>query len=262
MRELERLSLETTIPAAPTSLGLVGRGRLGHAMARALTAAGCEVDGPAGRGQAPRGEAILLCVPDREIEAAAAAVAGTAALVGHTSGAVGLAALAPARAVAFALHPLMTVPEADGVQFRGAGAAIGGTTPAAVQAAASIARRLGMSPFELADADRPAYHAAASIASNFLVSLEWTAEELLVQAGVGAERARGLLAPLVRATVESWAQLGAREALTGPIARGDDATVAVQREAVARLAPQSLAVFDALAEQTRALAARGEAVVA
>ena len=65
-----------------------------------------------------------------------------------------------------------------------------------------------------------------------------------------------MLAPLVRAAVDNWARLGAHDALTGPIARGDEATVARQREAVAERAPELLDLFDALAGATRELAAR------
>jgi predicted short-subunit dehydrogenase-like oxidoreductase (DUF2520 family) len=106
------------------------------------------------------------------------------------------------------------------------------------------------------DRDRPAYHAAASIASNFLVTLEAAAERLLAAAGAD----RDLIVPLVRATVENWAALGPERALTGPIARGDEATVARQREAVADHAPDLLALFDALADATRALAGERMAV--
>ena len=84
-----------------------------------------------------------------------------------------------------------------------------------------------MRAVRVADDDRAAYHAAASIASNFLVTLEGAAERLAATAGVDRE----LLAPLVRAAVENWAALGAERALTGPIARGDEATVARHREA-------------------------------
>ena len=80
----------------------------------------------------------------------------------------------------------------------------------------------------IAEEDRVAYHAAASIASNFLVTLEGAAERLAATAGVD----RALLAPLVRAAVEDWAARGAADALTGPIARGDEETVARQRAAV------------------------------
>ncbi len=86
-----------------------------------------------------------------------------------------------------------------------------------------------MAPFEIADEDRAAYHAAASVASNFLVTLEAFAERL---AAPPARTATSLV-PLVRATVENWAARGAERALTGPIARGDEATVARQRAAVA-----------------------------
>ena len=86
-----------------------------------------------------------------------------------------------------------------------------------------------MRPVVIADDDRAAYHAAASIASNLLVTLEAAAERIAATAGVDRE----LLLPLVRATVENWAELGPERALTGPVARGDEATVARQRAAVA-----------------------------
>ena len=94
-----------------------------------------------------------------------------------------------------------------------------------------------MRPFELDDDDRAAYHAAASIASNFLVTLEAAAEEVAAAAGLEPAEARALLAPLVRTTVENWVELGPERALTGPVARGDDATVAAQRAAVAEPRP-------------------------
>ena len=63
-----------------------------------------------------------------------------------------------------------------------------------------------------------------------------------------------MLVPLVRATVENWASMGGERALTGPVARGDEATVARQREAVAERTPALVPLFDALTEATRALA--------
>ena len=103
----------------------------------------------------------------------------------------------------------------------------------------------------MTDQDRAAYHAAASVASNFLVTLEGAAERLAATAGVE----RALLAPLVRAAVENWAARGAEEALTGPIARGDDETVARQRAAVAERTPDLLPLFDAMVDATRAAVA-------
>jgi predicted short-subunit dehydrogenase-like oxidoreductase (DUF2520 family) len=216
-------------------------------VAVALRATGLDVEGPLGRGAAPHAQAVLLCVPDGEIAAAAAALA-PGHLVGHCSGATGLDVLAPHEA--FGLHPLMTVPADGAPPFAGAGCAVAGSTPRAEAFARALADRLGMRPTTVADVDRAAYHAAASIASNFLVTLEGAAERLAATAGVD----RALLAPLVRAAVDNWARLGAADALTGPIARGDEATVARQRAAVAERAPDLLPLFDAMADATRALA--------
>jgi predicted short-subunit dehydrogenase-like oxidoreductase (DUF2520 family) len=239
MRELDRNPL-------PRSCAIVGAGRLGTALAAAFRATGLDVEGPLGRGTPPHADAVLLCVPDGEIAAAAAAVP-PGPLVGHCSGATGLDVLAPHEA--FGLHPLMTVPAEGAPPFAGAGCAVAGSTPRAEAFARDLAQRLGMRATTVADEDRAAYHAAASIASNFLVTLEGAAERLAATAGVE----RGLLAPLVRAAVENWARLGAQDALTGPIARGDETTVARQRAAVAERTPDLLPLFDALADATRAL---------
>jgi predicted short-subunit dehydrogenase-like oxidoreductase (DUF2520 family) len=239
------------------SVGVVGRGRLGAALTDALRASGRDVLGPAGRGEVPSADAIVLCVPDAEIPAAAAAVAGAARLVGHTSGATGLAALESSGAEGrFGIHPLQTFTGSagDAARFQGCRCAVGGTGPGALDAALGIARSLGMEPFELSDDQRPAYHAAASIASNFLVALEAAAEEVAGGAGLDPAEARAALAPLVRATVENWAALGPERALTGPVTRGDELTVAAQREAVRATAPQLEALFDVMVERAKALA--------
>jgi predicted short-subunit dehydrogenase-like oxidoreductase (DUF2520 family) len=257
-------------------VGVVGSGRLGTALAAALREAGVEVEGPAGRGEVPRHcEAIVLCVPDGEIPAAAATVAGAAPLVGHTSGATRLAALEAAGGAAFGLHPLQTFPErARSVEaasaerepgsaldaFKGAGCAVAGTTPEALRFAVRLAEVLGMTPFEIDDEGRAAYHAAASVASNFTVTLLAAAERIAAGAGLAPHEARALLAPLVRRTVESVAELDPERALTGPIARGDHGTVEAQRRAIEEAAPELLDLFDELVRHTRALA--GHEVIA
>ena len=230
-----------------TDIAIIGDGRVGRAIAAALRAANRPVIGPLGRCPDVASAHVLLCVPDSEIAAAAAAVPPLdGRLVGHVSGATTLEPLAPHEA--FSLHPLMTVTsDAPAGVFAGAGAAVAGSTDAARAFAEQLAADLGMTTIEVPDADRAAYHAAASIASNFLVTLEAAAEQLL-----GHDRE--VLVPLVRATVENWAQLGPERALTGPIARGDEATVARQREAIADRAPEVLELFDALAQATRELA--------
>ncbi len=237
---------------------MVGQGRMGTTLAAALAEAGYRTDGPAGRGRIPAGEVLLLCVPDGEIHAAAAAVAGTARLVGHTSGATPLDALEPAAragAEVLGLHPLQSL-TGGREGLRGAGCAVAGSSPAAEAVAAAIARDLGMSPFLIDDEQRGAYHAAASIASNFLVTLEAAAERVAEGAGLRPGESRALLAPLVRATVDNWAALGPERALTGPVVRSDEATIALQRAAVADAAPELVELFDVLLERTRALATR------
>jgi predicted short-subunit dehydrogenase-like oxidoreductase (DUF2520 family) len=247
MRELERESSDDD-PGCHR-LAIVGQGRLGTALAQAFRAAGYPVDGPLGRDADGAGaEAVLLCVPDAEIAAAAAAIE-SGRLVGHCSGATPLDVLGSHEA--FSLHPLMTV-AAAGASFAGAGAAIAGNTARAVELARALALALEMRPVEIAEEERAAYHAAASIASNFLITLEGAAERLAATAGVNRE----LLLPLVRATVENWATSGAARALTGPVARGDEETVARQRQAVAARAADLLPLFDALTDATRRLAQR------
>jgi predicted short-subunit dehydrogenase-like oxidoreductase (DUF2520 family) len=244
-----------TLPS-PLRVGIVGSGRVGTALAGALREAGVEVEGPLGRGGRPAGsDAILLCVPDTEIVAAAEVVTAAAPLVGHTSGATPLSALAHAGVEAFGLHPLQTVAHA-GVRFEGAGAAVAGSTPEALAFATALAERLGMTPFEIDDEGRAAYHAAASVASNFLVTLEAAAETIAGGAGLEREQARALLAPLLRQTLENIAELGPEAALTGPVARGDEATVAAQRAAIEDTAPQLLDLFDELVRRTRELASQ------
>lgn len=231
---------------SPGTVAIVGDGRMGRALARSLRAAGVDVRGPFGRGATGEGaDIVLLAVPDAEIRAAAASLV-PGAVVGHVSGATTLEPLAPHEA--FGLHPLMTVTE-TAPAFTGAPAAIAATGARALLTARGLAQLLGLRPFEIRDADRAAYHAAASIASNFLVTLETFAVELAATAGIPSDA----LVPLVQATVANWQASGAA-ALTGPIARGDDDTVARQRTAVAERLPHRVTLFDALSEATRDLA--------
>ena len=236
-------------PLAGSRLAIVGRGRVATAVADGLSAAALTRSEPLGRDPDLAGfDAVLLCVPDAAIAEAAAAVP-IGPLVGHCSGATTLAPLAPHEA--FSLHPLMSVPTgAHGDRLVGAGAAIAGSTDRARAYARELAQALGMRPFAVGDADRTAYHAAASVASNFLITLEAAAER--IAAGTGLERDQ--LVPLVRATVDNWAALGPEGALTGPIARGDEQTVAAQHAAVSARAPELLELYDVLASATRALA--------
>lgn len=218
---------------------VVGPGRLGTALHRTLVASGLEA-GPAPLGRdadAADAEVVILCVPDRAIAEAAALVA-PGRLVVHTSGAgsVDLAAPHERRAV---LHPLISVPTGDS-SLEGACAAIRATQPEDAAMLRTLAERLGMVPIDVAEDDRTAYHAAASLASNALVALQVAAAELAATAGVPASA----LQPLARAALAQVGASGAA-ALTGPAARGDWATIAAQRDAIAERTPHLLPLFDA-----------------
>ena len=254
MRELERDLVHPTHAA----IAIVGPGRAGSSLARAAESAGLKVT-LAGRREAIdacRGaDAALLCVPDDAIAEACAACAGlgeeTPSLVGHVSGASTLDVLSPATAAGaatFSMHPLQTFPDGQAA-VAGMPCAVAGSSAGATGFATELAEALEMRPFEVPEESRAAYHAAASIASNLLVALEESAAELLSRAGV--DDARELLAPLVLQTAANWAERGA-EALTGPIARGDAATVDRHLEAISEIAPELLAAYEALAERAAA----------
>jgi predicted short-subunit dehydrogenase-like oxidoreductase (DUF2520 family) len=260
MRELERIPTDTPAPtSALPPIVVIGRGRVGGSLASAAAVTGLDVrqvgrdDLDAGCAEA---DAALICVPDGEIAAVAERVAAHAPrlrFAGHTSGATGLEALAPctaAGAAAFSLHPLQTIPD-DRSPVAGSPAAIAGSGEEAIGLARRLAEALAMRPFEVPDEARAAYHAAASIASNFLIALEESAATLLERAGV--EDARELLAPLVLRSAANWAERGGA-ALTGPIARGDHATVARHLEELRERAPELLAVYEALAARTMTIA--------
>src|SRR4051812_38455578 len=130
---------------------VIGRGRMGTALATRLRDAGVHVCGPLGREPGLSGaELVLLAVPDAEIAAAAASVP-PGPLVGHLSGATTLAPLAPHEA--FSLHPLMTVTGPE-TSFAGAAAAVAGASERSLTVARRLAELLGMRPVEVADADR------------------------------------------------------------------------------------------------------------
>lgn len=239
---------------AVATAAVVGRGRLGRVTARALTAVGVQVLVHAGRASSiERADVVLLCVPDAEIAGVAARLRDTGGLVGHMSGATRLDAVD----VDFGMHPLQSFVGTEGPEaFHGVGCAVAGRSPAALAVAEELASRLGAHPFALEDEQRAAYHAAASIASNFTVTLLAAAEQVAASAGLDRSEARRVLAPLVRTTVENWAEYGPETALTGPVARGDLATVTRQRDAIAAGTPELLALFDALRAATRDLAER------
>jgi predicted short-subunit dehydrogenase-like oxidoreductase (DUF2520 family) len=225
---------------------VIGAGRLGQTMAPALRAAGATVIGPLGRGGIPEpGQIVLLCVPEPALATVSATIPA-GCIVGHCSASAPLDDLAPHER--FFAHPLLPFTK-SGAEFSGAACAIDGNTPRAIDAARNMATLLGMHAVKVPADRRALYHAAASMAANFLVTLEWAAERLAAPCDI----TRADLAPVVRASMENWLKLGGGDALTGPLSRGDTATVARQRAAVADSAPDLLPLWDALANATAAL---------
>jgi predicted short-subunit dehydrogenase-like oxidoreductase (DUF2520 family) len=249
-----------TSDGAPGALTVVGPGRVGGSIAHAARKAGLDVLAVGREPSADLIEArcVLICAPDSAIAEVAEVVArcsGTPDTIGHVSGATSLAPLAVAapRRGCFSLHPLQTVPR-PGTSLAGAHAAIAGDCGASLAVVRRLAETLGMEPFEVAEEDRATYHAAASIASNFLIALEESAAGLL--GDIAVERPREVLAPLVRRSLENWIEHGPA-ALTGPIARGDVVTVERHRDALRRSDPGLLAMYDAMAERTSLIAGAG-----
>jgi predicted short-subunit dehydrogenase-like oxidoreductase (DUF2520 family) len=214
------------------SVQIVGHGRVGSAISARLRERGVSVRGEGA-------ELVLLCVPDRAI---AEVAAGTAPgpWIAHTSGATPLAALDP-HTRRFGLHPLQTfVPDGGAGQLDGSYAAVTGETVEARELGFDLAQTLGLVPFALVDEARPLYHAGAAMASNYLVTLHGIAAELFEAAGAPPEA----LVPLMRRTIDNGFEL------TGPIARGDWATVDAHRRAIRRARPELGPVYDVLAEAT------------
>ena len=223
------------------SVRVVGPGRAGRSLAAALSDAGCDVRGLLGRGDdvtdAARDiDVLAIATPDDAISAVAGAVTpDPRSVVVHLSGALGLGVLAPHERRA-SLHPLVPLPspEVGRVRLRsGVTFAVSGDP-----VAAELARVLDGTALAVDDDQRARYHAAACIAANHLVALMGQVERVAASAGLGLEPFLGL----ARAALTDVADLGPVAALTGPAARGDDATIRRHRSV---LPPDELAGYDA-----------------
>jgi predicted short-subunit dehydrogenase-like oxidoreductase (DUF2520 family) len=239
-----------------TTFRLIGVGRAGQAMTRALTDAGWTVVDRLGRDDDVRGAAagvdvVLIATPDAAIAGVAAEVEPADAVLVHLAGSLGLDALAPhPPARRAAVHPLVALPNAEiGARRLAAGASF---AIAGHPIAARIVDDLGGRAFVVADEDRAAYHAAAVIASNHVVALLGQVERVAAEAGVPLDA----YLDLVRVTIDNVADLGPAEALTGPVARGDWVTVERHREVLARLDSDELPAYDALVALARRLVDR------
>jgi predicted short-subunit dehydrogenase-like oxidoreductase (DUF2520 family) len=254
-------------------IGIAGAGRLGQALGRLLHDRGQPVAAIAGRDpQRTRAAAafifkdvlpvaysdlpshasrILICVPDDALEDVAHILAAAPRhsdtqwinMVLHTCGSRGPEALADLAAIGAScatLHPLQTITTpAQGVaDLPGASFGITGSGPAS-EWALEVCALLGGHALTIPAESRPLYHAAAVMASNYIVAMVDAAVILMGLAGVAREPASHALGPLVRASVENSLRLGPVQALTGPIERGDERTVAAHLRALDN-APESV----------------------
>jgi predicted short-subunit dehydrogenase-like oxidoreductase (DUF2520 family) len=230
---------------------ILGAGRLAGGLSPALSQAGFVVHGPLHRNEFPgvfdAGDVVLLCLPDHAIADVASRIA-VGPLVGHCSGALALDVLGAHEG--FSAHPLLSVTGPQTV-FRGAACAIAGRTERGMRVARQLAEALEMDAITIPDELRPLYHAAASMASNYLVTIEDAAEQLSRTTGVRREH----LAILARSALTNWTKAGAAS-LTGPIARGDEETIVRQRRAVSNVRPDLVPMWDALVAATRDVATR------
>lgn len=268
--------MSSTRPAR-LRVGVVGVGRVGSTLGAALARAGHDVVAASGvsdrsRERAARllpgaeilppdetvatAEFVLLAVPDDVLRPLVSGLADTGAwragqLAAHTSGSHGIGVLDPAAArgvLALALHPVMTFAGRPEDLDRLDGAAFGVTALDELRPVAeSLVLEMGGEPVWVPEAARPRYHAALSIGSNHLVTLVNDTLSLLSGAGV-AEPAR-LVAPLLSASLDNVLRLG-DAALTGPVSRGDVATVRQHIASLTDAAPDVLPSYLALARRT------------
>ena len=259
---------------------VAGPGRAGMSLALAFRAAGHELAGVLGRGSAaeaarrletdelswdellPAADVLVISVRDDAVGEIADRLAPRAIGVGaavHVSGSVPVDALSSLADVGLPIggfHPLQSLPDPDVGTTRLAGAWVGVASDDQDlhDRLVELGRSIGMVPFELSDGARPLYHAGASAAANYVVGCLALAERLFAAADVPWEAAR----PLVDAVVKNATDLGPDAALTGPIARGDVATVEHQRAAIREAAPELEADFVDIGRAVAHLAGRAE----
>lgn len=290
---------------ARLSVGIISAGRVGTALGYALervehVVVACSAISEASRLRASRrlpdtailpvsevaqrAELLVLAVPDAELESLVSGLAATGAvrpgtIVVHTSGANGVAVLAPLTelgCIPLAIHPAMTFTGADEDIARLPDTCFGVTAADEVGYAIgqSLVLEIGGEPFRVPEYARTQYHAALAHASNHLVTVILDAvdtlraalrgQELLGQELVGdapgglPERVVG---PLARAALENALQRG-QAALTGPVARGDAAAVAAHLQALRELDPQLAQAYRAISLRTAQRAHAPEDVLA
>ncbi|MCU0627197.1 MAG: DUF2520 domain-containing protein [Gemmatimonadaceae bacterium] len=264
----------TTHPASlPQPVTIVGAGRAGRGIAAAMHAAGVPatlvdrvavVQGPDGtRDQAiARAALLVVAVRDAQLDECLRALAASRAhgprtIMLQVSGSAEPDERAQVTAAGHAygtFHPLLPLadPAVAAARFHGAVVGVEGDAPAH-DAACALAARLGAVTIEIPRASRATYHAAAVLASNFPVTLAALAESLLQRIGVADGEAHRAVRVLIASVDNLTAADRALDALTGPLVRGDTATIAAHLHALAHVAPDVLATYRTLTDATAAM---------
>lgn len=212
---------------------------------------------------ASRGDAVFITTGDdrilpvcREIADGQGFRKGQMAI--HMSGAGGLDLLQPAReagADRASIHPMQAFADSAMALQNLPGSAFGVTADApARDRAVRIVEDLGGSPFFIAEEDKALYHAAACMASNYLVTLIRQVETVYESIGMDREAAIKAFWPLIGGTLRNIETMGTVQALTGPVARGDAGTIDKHFQAFREKLPQLLETYCTLGKQTVELA--------
>lgn len=273
------------------SVGIVGCGRMGTALAKILRSKGhaiagfsslhlasaqklAEICGNSAATDKPweitcKADVVFLTTPDGAIESVCESISrkdgfSPEAVVFHCSGAHASTILSSARksgASIGSMHPLQSFVTVDISQnpFKGIRVAIEGDAQA-VAMADQMARDLEAIPLRLITEGKPLYHAAAVAASNFLVTLMAAAFRLIEQSGVPPEEAFAVLKPLIEGTLANIDRVGVHQALTGPVVRGDVKTVETHIHAIKEALPELLPFYTSLTRFTAVQAREGNRI--
>jgi predicted short-subunit dehydrogenase-like oxidoreductase (DUF2520 family) len=273
------------------SVGIVGCGRMGTALAKTLGDKGHAIVGVSSlhRTSAQRladicgisdatdqpweitrkADVVFLTTPDGVIASVCDSISkqngfSPDAVVLHCSGAHPSTILASARksgASIGSMHPLQSFASVEITQnpFRGIRVSIEGDSKA-VSTAGQMARDLEALPLQILTEGKPLYHAAAVVASNFLVTLVGAAFQLIQQAGVQPDEAFSVLKPLIDGTLANIGRVGIHQALTGPVVRGDVQTVQTHIQAIGQTVPELLPFYTCLVHYTAVQAEQGNQI--
>jgi predicted short-subunit dehydrogenase-like oxidoreductase (DUF2520 family) len=250
---------EADAMSARRGVAVIGLGNWGSSLASALDACGLLAECVHARRRGSRirldARVLWLCVPD-------AAIASTAEwivhqredlrgqIVVHSSGALDRSVLAVAEragARTASVHPMMSFPTRRVVALKGTRFAVEAADAATRGELFALVQRLGGRPFAIDGRGKAMYHAGAMFGSPLLVATLAAGVRAMREAGIGEKEALALLGPMAAATVANVQKQGLARSFSGPLARGDAATVKLHREAL-KNHPLVAHVYDSLAQ--------------